>query len=125
MDFEQKFLEELEKYKRKRSLSALADSSGVGQSDLSRVFSKGQKLKIENIAKPACLQSVIFFYQNICVSANITIDLICLHAYIVFANGGDCPVKVSQSWLRSNHKGQPRRHCLMSSEPPNHAEPQS
>ena len=52
MDFEQKFLEELEKYKRKRSLSALADKAGVGQSDLSRVFSKGQKLKIENIAKP-------------------------------------------------------------------------
>ena len=52
MDFEQKFLEELEKYKRKRSLSVLADKAGVGQSDLSRALGKkGQKLKIDNLSK--------------------------------------------------------------------------
>ena len=36
MDFEQKFLEELEKYKRKRSLSVLADKAG------DRLPNKGQ-----------------------------------------------------------------------------------
>lgn len=53
MDFEQKFLEELEKYKRKRSLSALADKAGDGINNACRC-SAGQTIRNRSPGTKRC-----------------------------------------------------------------------